>query len=114
VAVAVHLKKMGTDDHLRKAFAFFDQDKSFYIEREDLWTALGDELDDNGEKVIDAIIQDVDTDKVCHSIPSLFCMKGTNETTAKLPGMSPKSEVYLYATLPSNNRTKRIFADNPH
>ncbi|KAJ8449857.1 hypothetical protein Cgig2_001513 [Carnegiea gigantea] len=63
VAVAVHLKKMGTDDHLRKAFAFFDQDKSFYIEREDLWTALGDELDDNGEKVIDAIIQDVDTDE---------------------------------------------------
>ena len=88
VAVAVHLKKMGTDDHLQKAFAFFDQDKSCYIEREDLRNALADELDNNGEEIIDAIIQDVDTDKVCHSVPSWFFMKGTNETTRRLPGTS--------------------------
>lgn len=56
---------MGNDDeHLRKAFDFFDQNKSGYIEVEELRTALACEVDDNVEDVISAIINDVDTDKV--------------------------------------------------
>ncbi|KAF7819018.1 calcium-dependent protein kinase 32 [Senna tora] len=63
VAISVHLRKMGNDDHLRKAFQFFDQNKSGYIEIEELRDALSDEIDTNNEEVINAIIHDVDTDK---------------------------------------------------
>ncbi|KAK6945306.1 EF-hand domain [Dillenia turbinata] len=63
VAISVHLRKMGNDDHLRKAFQFFDQNKSGYIEVEELRDALADEVDPHGEEVIQAIIRDVDTDK---------------------------------------------------
>lgn len=64
VAISVHLKKMGSDDHIYKAFEFFDHNKSGYIEIEELREALADEVDTNSEEVINAIIQDVDTDKV--------------------------------------------------
>ncbi|WOH06493.1 hypothetical protein DCAR_0625921 [Daucus carota subsp. sativus] len=63
VAISVHLKKMGNDDHLHKAFAFFDQNKNGYIEIEELRDALSNEVDSSSEEVINAIIQDVDTDK---------------------------------------------------
>ncbi|XP_059646304.1 calcium-dependent protein kinase 32-like [Cornus florida] len=64
VAISVHLRKMGNDDnHLRKAFDFFDQNQNGYIEIEELREALADEVDTNNEEVINAIIQDVDTDK---------------------------------------------------
>lgn len=57
---------MGNDDeHLRKAFDFFDKNKSGYIEIEELRTAVACEVDDNVEDVISAIMNDVDTDKVC-------------------------------------------------
>lgn len=64
VAVSVHLRRMANDEHLREAFAFFDKDQSGYIEIQELWDALADEVGTNNE-VISAIIQDVDTDKVC-------------------------------------------------
>ncbi|KAF8398387.1 hypothetical protein HHK36_017314 [Tetracentron sinense] len=63
VAISVHIRKMGNDEHLRKAFAFFDQNQSGYIEIEELRDALADEVDTNSEAVINAIMQDVDTDK---------------------------------------------------
>ncbi|XP_051120348.1 calcium-dependent protein kinase 8-like [Andrographis paniculata] len=64
VAVSVHLKKMANDEHLHKAFAFFDQNQSGYIEMDELRDALRDEEDDgNSEEVIIAIMHDVDTDK---------------------------------------------------
>ncbi|KAM7524527.1 hypothetical protein LguiA_014429 [Lonicera macranthoides] len=64
VAISVHLKKMGNgDDHLQEAFMFFDLNRSGYIEIEELRHALADEVDTNNEEVINAIIQDVDTDK---------------------------------------------------
>ncbi|CAL5423350.1 unnamed protein product [Camellia sinensis] len=64
VAISVHLKKMGNDDdHLHKAFEFFDQNHSGYIEIEELRDSLADEVETNNEEVINAIIQDVDTDK---------------------------------------------------
>lgn len=64
VAVSVHLKKMANDEHLHKAFSFFDQNKSGYIEIEELRNALNDGDETNIEEVIDAIMHDVDTDKV--------------------------------------------------
>lgn len=64
VAVTVHLKRMANDDHLHKAFAFFDQNQSGFIEIEELRNALNDDVDAGGEEVIHAIMHDVDTDKV--------------------------------------------------
>ncbi|XP_061373700.1 calcium-dependent protein kinase 8-like isoform X2 [Gastrolobium bilobum] len=63
VAISVHLRKMGNDEHLRKAFQFFDENQSGYIEIEELRKALCDEVDENSEEVINAIMHDVDTDK---------------------------------------------------
>ncbi|MED6206780.1 Calcium-dependent protein kinase 14 [Stylosanthes scabra] len=63
VAISVHLRKMGNDEHLRKAFQFFDQNQNGYIEMEELRSALHDEVDANSEEVISAIMHDVDTDK---------------------------------------------------
>ena len=66
VAISVHLRKMGNDEeHLRKSFDFFDRNQSGYIEIEELRNALADEVEGNNEEVINAIMQDVDTDKVC-------------------------------------------------
>ncbi|KAK4281874.1 hypothetical protein QN277_013320 [Acacia crassicarpa] len=63
VAISVHLRKMGNDEHLKKAFQFFDENQSGYIEIEELRNALADEVDSNNEEVTNAIMQDVDTDK---------------------------------------------------
>ncbi|KAF2287384.1 hypothetical protein P3X46_023930 [Hevea brasiliensis] len=63
VAVSVHIKKMANDEHLHKAFAFFDQNQSGYIEIEELRESLNDEVDTCSEDVINAIMHDVDTDK---------------------------------------------------
>ncbi|CAH8288891.1 unnamed protein product [Eruca vesicaria subsp. sativa] len=63
VAVSVHLQKMANDEHLHKAFSFFDQNQSNYIEIEELREALYVEVDASSEAVIAAIMQDVDTDK---------------------------------------------------
>ncbi|XP_052175796.1 calcium-dependent protein kinase 32 [Diospyros lotus] len=63
VAISVHLRKMGNDEHLHKAFELFDQNQSGYIEMEELRDALADEDETNNEEVINAIMQDVDTDK---------------------------------------------------
>ncbi|KAL3632467.1 Calcium-dependent protein kinase 14 [Castilleja foliolosa] len=63
VAISVHLKKMSNDDHLRKAFELFDRNESGYIEIEELRDAFTDEAEATSEEVINAIIQDVDTDK---------------------------------------------------
>lgn len=64
VAVSIHLRKIGNDGHLHKAFQYFDQNNSGYIEIEELKTCLADDLGPNHEEVINAIIHDVDTDKV--------------------------------------------------
>nr|GMD24475.1 calcium-dependent protein kinase 8-like [Ipomoea batatas]GMD24478.1 calcium-dependent protein kinase 8-like [Ipomoea batatas] len=63
VAVAVHLRRMANDEHLHKAFSFFDRNRSGYIEIEELRVALSDEDDGNNEEVIIAVMHDVDTDK---------------------------------------------------
>ncbi|WOK92414.1 calcium-dependent protein kinase 20 [Canna indica] len=63
VAISIHLKRMGNDEHLHKAFQYFDQNKSGYIEIEELTACLADDLGPNHEEVINAILGDVDTDK---------------------------------------------------
>lgn len=74
VAISMHIRKMGSDDeHLHKAFEFLDQNKSGYIEMEELRDALADEIDENSEEVVNAIMHDVDTDKVSHDFPSIIC-----------------------------------------
>ncbi|KAF6171795.1 hypothetical protein GIB67_007316 [Kingdonia uniflora] len=63
VAVAIHLRKIGNDEYLHKAFTFFDKNKSGYIEIEELRDSLAYEVDTNNEEVITAIIHDVNTKK---------------------------------------------------
>ncbi|EER93237.1 hypothetical protein BDA96_01G046200 [Sorghum bicolor] len=63
VTVSVHVRKIGNDEHIEKAFTYFDRNKSGYIEIEELREALSDELDGNDEDIINGIIRDVDTDK---------------------------------------------------
>ncbi|KAL0370354.1 UNVERIFIED_CONTAM: Calcium-dependent protein kinase [Sesamum angustifolium] len=58
VAVSVHLRKMANDEHLHKAFSFFDRNESGYIEMEELRAALSDDEDANNEEVIIAIMHD--------------------------------------------------------
>lgn len=72
VAISIHLKRIGNDGHLRKAFRYFDQDDSGYIEIEELRGCLADDLGPNHDEVIYAIICDVDTDKVCISYGCCF------------------------------------------
>jgi calcium-dependent protein kinase len=64
VAVSIHVRKIGNDEHIQKAFLYFDQNNSGYIEIEELREALADELDGNDDDIINGIIRDVDTDKV--------------------------------------------------
>jgi len=64
VTVSVHVRKIGNDEHIEKAFTYFDRNKSGYIEIEELREALSDELEGNDEDIIDGIIRDVDIDKV--------------------------------------------------
>jgi calcium-dependent protein kinase len=63
VPLSIHLRRIGNDDYLQRAFSFFDQNKSGYIEIDELRTSLADEAGPNHDEVINAIIHDVDTDK---------------------------------------------------
>lgn len=63
----MHIKKLANDEHLHKAFAFFDRNQSGYIEIEDVRESLNDEIDTCSEDVISAIMHDVDTDKVSNN-----------------------------------------------
>ncbi|CAH9128609.1 unnamed protein product [Cuscuta epithymum] len=67
VAVSVHLRRMANDEHLHKAFSFFDRNRSGYIEIDELRIALSDEDygcdDNNNEEIIIAVMHDVDTNK---------------------------------------------------
>ncbi|GAV90073.1 Pkinase domain-containing protein/EF_hand_5 domain-containing protein [Cephalotus follicularis] len=64
VAMSVHLKRIGSDEHLLQAFNSFDKNQSGYIEFDELREALlDDNLGPNNEQVIQDIIVDADTDK---------------------------------------------------
>ncbi|PKA64265.1 Calcium-dependent protein kinase 8 [Apostasia shenzhenica] len=63
VTVSVHLKKIRSEEHLPKAFKYFDKDGSGYIEINELRDALADDNLGLNEQVIHEIISDVDIDK---------------------------------------------------
>ncbi|KAG9447093.1 hypothetical protein H6P81_013221 [Aristolochia fimbriata] len=64
VTVSVHLKKISHDEYLRKAFNYFDQNNSGFIELEEMREALsGDVFCPEDEQVVGDIFLEVDTDK---------------------------------------------------
>jgi hypothetical protein len=63
---------MANDEHLRRAFLFFDKDGNGFIEPEELREALVDDgAADSMEEVVNDILQEVDTDKVTDTLMSL-------------------------------------------
>ncbi|XP_028548644.1 calcium-dependent protein kinase 3-like [Dendrobium catenatum] len=63
VAVSLHLQKMANDEHLRRAFSFFDMDGNGFIEPEELREALAEDGSKESTDVANDILQEVDTDK---------------------------------------------------
>ncbi|XP_054784573.1 calcium-dependent protein kinase 13 [Prosopis cineraria] len=63
VAVSLHLKRMANDEHLHKAFSYFDKDGNGYIEPDELRDALTEDGADDCTVVANDIFQEVDTDK---------------------------------------------------
>ncbi|XP_037422422.1 calcium-dependent protein kinase 9-like [Triticum dicoccoides] len=63
VAITIHLQRLSNDQHLRKAFLFFDRDSSGYIERAELADALADDSGRADDAIVDHVLQEVDTDK---------------------------------------------------
>ncbi|PWA58567.1 Calcium-binding EF-hand [Artemisia annua] len=63
VAISLHLKKMANDEHLHKAFSYFDKDGNGYILPQELQDALMEDGDMDSANVANDIFQEVDTDK---------------------------------------------------
>ncbi|XP_010253754.1 PREDICTED: calcium-dependent protein kinase 13 [Nelumbo nucifera] len=63
VAVSLHLQRMANDEHLRKAFSYFDKDGNGYIEPQELQDALMEDGAADYADVANDIFQEVDTDK---------------------------------------------------
>ncbi|PKA50602.1 Calcium-dependent protein kinase 13 [Apostasia shenzhenica] len=63
VAISLHLQKMANDEHLRRAFSYFDKDGNGYIEAEELREALAEDGATDSTDVANDILQEVDTDK---------------------------------------------------
>ena len=64
LAVSLHLQRMANDEHLRRAFLFFDKDGNGFIEPEELQEALMEDGGGDTMDVVNDILQEVDTDKV--------------------------------------------------
>ncbi|KAM3411016.1 hypothetical protein ACQJBY_002940 [Aegilops geniculata] len=63
LAVSLHLQRMANDEHLRRAFLFFDKDGDGFIEPEELQEALAEDGAVDITEVVKDILQEVDTDK---------------------------------------------------
>ncbi|KAK9716002.1 hypothetical protein RND81_06G205100 [Saponaria officinalis] len=63
VAVSLHLQRMANDEHLRKAFSYFDKDSNGYIEPGELQKILMEDGLDDCANIANDIFQEVDTDK---------------------------------------------------
>ncbi|KAG2677139.1 hypothetical protein I3843_12G086900 [Carya illinoinensis] len=61
ITATMHMNRMDREDHLYKAFEYFDKDKSGYITMEELENALK-QYNMGDEKTIKEIIAEVDTD----------------------------------------------------
>ncbi|KAG0465118.1 hypothetical protein HPP92_019282 [Vanilla planifolia] len=63
VAITLHLQKMANDEHLRRAFSYFDKDGNGYIEPEELREALAEDATSDSIDVANDILHEVDTNK---------------------------------------------------
>lgn len=61
--ISLHLQRMANDEHLRKAFSYFDKNCNGYIEPNELRDALMEDGVDDCTDVANDIFQEVDTDK---------------------------------------------------
>lgn len=64
LAVSLHLQRMANDEHIHKAFSYFDKDGNGYIEPDELRVALMEDGVEDCTDVANDIFQEVDTDKV--------------------------------------------------
>ena len=64
VAVSLHIKKMANDEHLHKAFSYFDKDGNGFIEPNELRDSLMEDGDVDVSNIANDIFQEVDIDKV--------------------------------------------------
>lgn len=67
---------MANDEHLHKAFSYFDKDGNGYILPQELQDALMEDGDMDSANVANDIFQEVDTDKVNINFMSFFPAKG--------------------------------------
>ncbi|EXB99432.1 Calcium-dependent protein kinase 13 [Morus notabilis] len=63
VAISLHLQRMANDEHLHKAFSYFDKDGNGYIEPDELRDALMEDGAEDCTDVANDIFLEVDTDK---------------------------------------------------
>ncbi|XP_074578108.1 calcium-dependent protein kinase 16-like [Curcuma longa] len=63
LAVSLHLQRMANDEHLRRAFSYFDKDGNGFIEPNELHEALAEDGAPDSMDVANDILQEVDTDK---------------------------------------------------
>ncbi|CAI9779213.1 unnamed protein product [Fraxinus pennsylvanica] len=63
LAISLHLQRMANDEHLHKAFSYFDKDGNGYIEPDELQDALMEDGVDDSANVAKDIFQEVDIDK---------------------------------------------------
>ncbi|KAL7095317.1 hypothetical protein ACP275_10G016300 [Erythranthe tilingii] len=63
LAITLHMQRIANDEHLHKAFSFFDKDGNNYIEPDELREALMEDGADDSADVANDIFQEVDTDK---------------------------------------------------
>ncbi|RWW76743.1 hypothetical protein BHE74_00015139, partial [Ensete ventricosum] len=63
VTVSLHLQRMANDEHLRRAFSYFDKDGNGFIEPEELCDALAEDGAPDSRDVANDILKEVDSDK---------------------------------------------------
>ncbi|KAI7737839.1 hypothetical protein M8C21_002902, partial [Ambrosia artemisiifolia] len=81
VAVSLHLRKMANDEHLHKAFSYFDKDGDGYIMPNELRDTLMEDGDDLSADIANDIFQEVDTDKV---MPNLLSYNNIHNSILQL------------------------------
>ena len=85
VAISLHLQRMANDEHLKRAFSYFDKDGNGYIDPQELQEALVEDGAADSADVANDILQEVDTDKVRREYPPTF--------STSFPSGSPSHEL---------------------
>ncbi|KAI7738993.1 LOW QUALITY PROTEIN: hypothetical protein M8C21_030526, partial [Ambrosia artemisiifolia] len=102
--VAIHLKRISNDDHLRQAFHHFDKNKNGYIEFDELNESLFEDQNSHNEKLVNDIIHDADLDKDGRiSYPEFAAMMTT--------GMDWKMASRQYSRVMLNAISVKMFKD---